>query len=136
MVICKSIGFHYSYLQYLIIFTNIFFCVAGWLLLSTFFCISLNFSSGFYMIVFSFIIFLSFVTTSITVMALVVNLYPVNYRALAAALILMCGRIGTVWGSYIIGILLNNNCSFIFYLFGGLLVGCTVVFMMIQIKSQ
>lgn len=32
----------------------------------------------------------------------------------------MCGRIGGVSGSSIIGLLLDNNCTLIFYMFGGI----------------
>lgn len=54
-------------------------------------------------------------------MAIAVNLYPTNYRAMATAFIMMCGRIGGVSGSSIVGLLLDNNCPLIFYLFGGIL---------------
>lgn len=93
-------------------------------------------------------------------MAIAVNLYPTNYRAMATAFIMMCGRIGGVSGSSIIGLLLDNNCTLIFYIFGGILIskytstvmnstnanspnfctffqtGCAIVFMMIDIKSR
>lgn len=55
-------------------------------------------------------------------MAVVVNLYPTNYRAMATALLMMCGRIGGVTGSTIIGWLLDNHCTLIFYLYGGALI--------------
>lgn len=41
---------------------------------------------------------------------------------MATAFIMMCGRIGGVSGSSIVGLLLDNNCTLIFYLFGGILI--------------
>lgn len=85
-------------------------------------CISLNFLTDFYSIVASFVIFLSGNVGANIVMAVAVNLFPTNYRAMATAFIMMCGRLGGVSGSSIIGLLLINHCSMIFYLFGGVLI--------------
>lgn len=52
------------------------------------------------------------------VMAVAVNLYPTAYRAMATSIILMCGRIGGVAGSVVIGAALENYCSSIFYFSG------------------
>lgn len=56
------------------------------------------------------------------VTAVAINLYPTQYRAMATSFIFMCGRIGGVTGSNLIGALLENHCSLIFYLFGGILI--------------
>lgn len=69
----------------------------------------------------------------------------------------MCGRIGGVSGSSIVGLLLDNNCTLILYTFSGVAISkfdvksrfwiqkielssfvlvCALVFMMIKIKSQ
>lgn len=85
-------------------------------------CILLNVFSEFYAIVINFVIFLSCIVCGSIVMAIAVNLYPTNYRAMATAFIMMCGRIGGVTGSSVIGLLLDNNCTLIFYLFGGILI--------------
>lgn len=55
-------------------------------------------------------------------MAVAVNLYPTQYRAMATSFILMCGRLGGVAGSNIVGLLLEESCSLIFYLFSGVLI--------------
>lgn len=82
---------------------------------------SLNFLTGFYPTVLSFIAFLSVSLSANIVMAVAVSLFPTNYRAMATALILMCGRIGGVSGSSLVGLLLNHKCSLIFYLNGVIL---------------
>lgn len=85
-------------------------------------CISLNFLTDFYSIVVGFVIFLSANVGANIVMAVAVNLFPTNVRAMSTAFIMMCGRVGGVSGSSIIGLLLTNHCSIIFYLFGGVLI--------------
>lgn len=56
------------------------------------------------------------------VMAVAVNLYPTAYRSMAVSVILMCGRIGGVAGSVVIGAALENYCSSIFYCSGTFLI--------------
>lgn len=41
---------------------------------------------------------------------------------MATALIMVCGRIGSVSGSSLVGVMLGYNCSLIFYFFGGMLI--------------
>lgn len=84
--------------------------------------ILLKFFTEFYSIVTSFMIFSSIGISANIVMAVAVSLFPTNYRAMATAFILMCGRIGSVTGSSMIGILLNINCDLIFYLGGGMVI--------------
>lgn len=85
-------------------------------------CTLLNVLTDFYSTVLSFVIFLSANVSSNMIMAIAVNLYPTNYRGMATAFILMCGRIGGVSGSSIIGLMLNINCAIIFYLSSGVLI--------------
>lgn len=101
---------------------KIFFSPGGWLLVSAIACTLLNFLTEFYSTVLSFVIFLSANVSSNMIMAIAVNLYPTKYRGMATAFILMCGRIGGVGGSSIIGLMLNINCAVIFYLSSGVLI--------------
>lgn len=94
--------------------------IAIWLSVSMITCILLNFLTNFYSILVSFVIFLSCNVCANIIMAVAVNLYPTNYRAMAVAFIIMFGRIGSVSGSSLVGFLLSNNCTLIFYLFGGI----------------
>lgn len=55
-------------------------------------------------------------------MAVAVNLFPTNYRGMATAFILMCGRLGGFVGSNLVGMLLAGKCSSIFYINGVLLI--------------
>lgn len=96
--------------------------VCGWLLMSMISCALLNVLTEFNSIVISFVLFLSCNVCANIVMAVAVNLYPTNYRAMGTAFILMCGRIGGVSGSSLVGLLLLNNCTLIFYLFSGIII--------------
>lgn len=131
-----------------------------WLIASMICGILVNYVSNFYLIVICFIIFLSCGTAASVVIAVSVNLYPTNYRAMAVAFTMIFGRLGSVSGSSIIGFLLQDHCSLIFYIYGGVLIsnyplnlsqsvskmnfeswlfsllGCALVFMMIKIKPQ
>lgn len=84
--------------------------------------ISVNFISNFYVIVVCFVIFLSSAVCSNIIMAVAVNLFPTTHRAMAMAFTMIFGRIGSVGGSSIIGFLLENHCTLIFYLYGGILI--------------
>ncbi|KAG7310148.1 hypothetical protein JYU34_004701 [Plutella xylostella] len=59
--------------------------------------------------------------------AVVVELFPTKLRAMAVCLSLMFGRVGSVLGSNVIGILLETSCGVSFYLFGGLLIVCSLL---------
>ena len=96
--------------------------VSAWLLMSMAACGSLLILTDFYAIVISFILFLSCNICSNIIIAVAVTLFPTNYRCMATALIMIFGRIGGVSGSSIVGLLLNNNCTLIFYLFSGMLI--------------
>lgn len=43
------------------------------------------------------------------------------YRAMALCVIFMMGRIGSLIGSNIIGVLIAHNCNLIFFIYGGML---------------
>lgn len=48
---------------------------------------------------------------------------------MAISLSLMCGRLGSIFGSNIVGVFLDNHCESTFLLSGGsLLLGCILVF--------
>lgn len=110
--------------------------VCSWLLMSMISCALLNVFTEFNSIVISFVLFLSCNVCANIVMAVAVNLYPTNYRAMGTAFIMMCGRIGGVSGSSLVGLLLVHNCTLIFYLFSGVLISCALVLILIKIKPQ
>lgn len=85
--------------------------------------ILLNFLEGFYPIFLAFVTFLSCALVANVVMAVSVSLYPTQYRATATSFIFMCGRLGGVMGSNLVGILLVSNCEVIFYSFSAVLIG-------------
>lgn len=110
--------------------------VTSWLLMSMVACALLNLFTDFNSIVISFVLFLSCNVCANIVMSLAVNLYPTQYRAMGTAFILMCGRIGGVSGSSLVGLLLVYNCTLIFYLFSGVLISCALVLILVKIKPQ
>lgn len=79
--------------------------------------ILLNFLEGFYIIFLDFVTFLSCCLVANVVMAIAITLYPTQYRATATSFIFMCGRLGAVLGSNLVGIMLVDNCEMIFYSF-------------------
>lgn len=84
--------------------------------------ILLNFLDGFYTVFLDFAIFLSCGLVANVVMAVSVSLYPTHCRATATSFIFMCGRLGAVMGSNLVGILLVSNCEMIFYSFSVVLI--------------
>lgn len=109
------------------IFNNLFllFFSGCWLILSTIACILINFVTDYYSIVSCFLIFFSSGLAANIVMAVAVNLYPTHYRAMATSFILTSGRIGGAFGTNMVGVLLDDNCTLIFYL-GGLILICAL----------
>lgn len=98
------------------------FFSGGWLFISAVTCVALNILIEFNWIVVSFVIFLSIVSGVSIALAVGVNLFPTNYRGMATSFILMFGRIGGSSGGALIGLLLVNMCTVIFYLYGVLLI--------------
>lgn len=82
----------------------------------------MNFLTNFYVVVISFVVFLSVAIATNVVMAVAQTLFPTNYRAMATAFAMIFGRIGSVGGSSVIGFMLENHCELIFYLYGGTLI--------------
>jgi MFS transporter, VNT family, synaptic vesicle glycoprotein 2 len=56
--------------------------------------------------------------------AATVDLYPTHLRAMAVCTSLMMGRLGSVVGSYIVGAILESNCTVTFLLSGTSLILC------------
>ncbi|CAG4983594.1 unnamed protein product [Parnassius apollo] len=56
--------------------------------------------------------------------AFAVEIFPTHLRGMAVSLSMMVGRIGSVTGANVAGLLLNAACTATFYLFGGLLMVC------------
>lgn len=94
----------------------------AWLLMSAIASFALVFFTEFYLIVISFIVFLNIISGIAITMALGVNLFPTKYRGLATAFVMLFGRVGSFTGGTVIGILLTNNCSLIFYICGAMLI--------------
>ena len=62
-------------------------------------------------------------------MAIAVNLFPLSHRGMAIMMIMMCGRIGGFVGSVSVGLMLECNCTLIFYLFGATILSeCIEIF--------
>lgn len=137
--------------------------LGGWLIVSMVCGVLMDYVDNFYVIVICLVAFVCCGVCSSIVMAVAVNLYPTNCRAMATSFIMMAGRLGSVSGSNFIGFMLENYCTWIFYVFGGILIskwffeiwiiiyyekesfdtlflihclGCALVFMMVKIKSQ
>lgn len=101
---------------------NSFLFSGSWILVSSLTCFAINFLTEFSATVTSFIVFLSCCSCANIVMAVAVNLFPTNYKGMATAFILMCGRLGGFAGSNLVGMLLSSACTSIFYINGGLLI--------------
>ncbi|XP_058058028.1 synaptic vesicle glycoprotein 2B-like [Anopheles bellator] len=59
--------------------------------------------------------------------ACTVDLFPTNLRAMAVCISLMFGRLGSVVGANIVGILLDSHCELTFWISGVSLIGCAVL---------
>lgn len=78
--------------------------------------IGILFVDGYTNIIILLCFFLSNGSCVSVVNAIVVDLYPTQYRAMAMALTLAIGRCGAVAGSHIVGYLLEVQCDIGFYL--------------------
>ncbi|XP_063360173.1 synaptic vesicle glycoprotein 2A-like isoform X2 [Cydia amplana] len=56
--------------------------------------------------------------------AYAVEIFPTHLRGMAVSLAIMLGRIGSVVGTNLAGLLINASCESTFYFFGGLLLVC------------
>ncbi|XP_072929405.1 putative transporter SVOPL [Epargyreus clarus] len=68
--------------------------------------------------------------------AVTVELFPTKYRAMAVCLSMMTGRVGSMVGSNVIGVLLDTNCGASFYLFGGVIIGCALLCLTLPSKGK
>uniref|UniRef100_A0A182NCP9 Major facilitator superfamily (MFS) profile domain-containing protein n=1 Tax=Anopheles dirus TaxID=7168 RepID=A0A182NCP9_9DIPT len=59
--------------------------------------------------------------------ACTVDLFPTNLRAMAVCISLMFGRLGSVVGANIVGMLLDSHCELTFWISGISLIGCGVL---------
>lgn len=60
-------------------------------------------------------IFLSLVNAIGLIYTIAIDYYPTNLSAMATSLILISGRFGDIAGTNIVGILLSDNCSILFF---------------------
>lgn len=104
-------------------FSCVIFQFAGvWLILSAIGCVALNIFTDVNWTVLSFVVFLSCCSSSNIVLAVGVNVFPTKYRGMASSLIMMFGRLGGSAGSTLVGVLLAQHCSSIFYVHGVMLI--------------
>ncbi|XP_067013217.2 synaptic vesicle glycoprotein 2B [Anabrus simplex] len=70
-------------------------------------------------------IFVGLSTMCVSVVnSIVVDLFPTQLRAMAVCLSLMCGRLGTIVGSLVVGQLLELSCGAVFFVLSGIILGC------------
>uniref|UniRef100_A0A182IPZ6 Major facilitator superfamily (MFS) profile domain-containing protein n=1 Tax=Anopheles atroparvus TaxID=41427 RepID=A0A182IPZ6_ANOAO len=90
--------------------------------------IALQFVDNPYALVALFCSFLVFAGTSISVLnGATVSIFPTNVRAMAVCLTLMMGRLGSVFGSNLVGLIMEQNCTFTFLLFASCSIICAVL---------
>ncbi|XP_061729826.1 synaptic vesicle glycoprotein 2A-like [Cydia pomonella] len=69
--------------------------------------------------------------------AYAVEIFPTHLRGMAVSLAIMLGRIGSVLGTNLAGLLINASCETTFYFFGGLLLVCGfMAFLLPRAKSK
>ncbi|CAB3248052.1 unnamed protein product [Arctia plantaginis] len=59
--------------------------------------------------------------------AYAVDIFPTNLRGMAVSLSMMVGRMGSIFGTNVAGVLINAVCEVTFYFFGGLLLLCSLL---------
>ncbi|XP_041788499.1 putative transporter svop-1 [Anopheles merus] len=90
--------------------------------------IVLQFVANPYITIALFCSFLVFAGTSISILnGATVSIFPTNVRAMAVCLSLMMGRLGSVFGSNLVGLILEENCTLTFYLFASGSIICAVL---------
>ncbi|XP_050101703.1 synaptic vesicle glycoprotein 2B [Anopheles aquasalis] len=104
-------------------------CVVGFnLFFSGFSGIVLQFVSNPYVTVALFCFFLVFAGTSISILnGATVSFFPTNVRAMAVCLSLMMGRLGSVFGSNLVGLIMEQNCTLTFFIFASGSIVCAVL---------
>ncbi|XP_023940972.1 synaptic vesicle glycoprotein 2C isoform X2 [Bicyclus anynana] len=68
--------------------------------------------------------------------AVTVELFPTKYRAMAVCLSMMMGRVGSMVGSNLIGLFLTVNCGASFYLFGAIVIVCSLCCLTLPAKKN
>ncbi|XP_052869588.1 synaptic vesicle glycoprotein 2B isoform X2 [Anopheles cruzii] len=108
-------------------------CVVGFnLFFSGFSGIVLQFVGNPYIMVSLFCSFLVFAGTSISILnGATVSMFPTNVRAMAVCLSLMMGRLGSVFGSNLVGLIMEQNCTLTFYLFASGSIICAALTLML-----
>ncbi|XP_070498292.1 synaptic vesicle glycoprotein 2B-like [Chironomus tepperi] len=65
------------------------------------------------------------------------ELFPTSLRAMAVSLSLMCGRLGSVFGSLVVGLLLDKYCKYAFLYSGTtLIICCCLIFFIPNISNR
>ncbi|XP_035902736.1 synaptic vesicle glycoprotein 2A [Anopheles stephensi] len=76
--------------------------------------------------------FLVFAGTSISILnGATVSFFPTNVRAMAVCLSLMMGRLGSVFGSNLVGLIMEDNCTLTFNLFACGSIICAILTLML-----
>lgn len=75
-------------------------------------------------VIWLYIVFLCSGYTAVMVNAIIVDVYPTSLRAMAVCIALMVGRLGSVVGSNMLGILLEQHCELTFGIASVLLIVC------------
>ncbi|XP_062540912.1 synaptic vesicle glycoprotein 2B-like [Armigeres subalbatus] len=65
--------------------------------------------------------------TAIMMSAIITDLYPTNLRTMAVCISLMIGRLGSAFGSNLLGILLEKHCELTFGVASLLLIACGII---------
>ncbi|XP_050339698.1 synaptic vesicle glycoprotein 2B-like [Bactrocera neohumeralis] len=108
--------------------------IIGSLLLSAVCCVTLFWLLNPTAIVVSFIVFLTMPGLCISMLGSgVVELVPTHLRGKAVCICLLLGRTGSVFGSNLIGVLLESNCHLTFGLFTGCVLVCMLLTMTLPI---
>lgn len=106
--------------------------VAFNLFFSGFSGIALQFVDHPYVTMALFCSFLVFAGTSISILnGATVSFFPTNVRAMAVCLSLMMGRLGSVFGSNLVGLIMEDNCTLTFNLFAAGSIVCAVLTLML-----
>lgn len=87
-------------------------------------------------VIWLYIVFLCSGYTAVMVNAIIVDLYPTSLRAMAVCIALMIGRFGSVVGSNMLGMLLEENCELTFGIASVLLVICGILVFFIPNINQ
>lgn len=88
-----------------------------WLAVAGSVSVALIFLSGVYTIIIGYVVMISITVCFSLLTAYAGTLYPINCRAVATSVIVMCARLGSACGAFVIGVFLKNDCNGMFYTF-------------------